>query len=380
MKEEATHRIKTWVKHLIVSLALLPFNLLHAEGLQEFPIIACIMHTELYDAPRFRDIHKAGFNACLCWCRTPQKMQDALNHAQYHGMKVIMYSDMIVDNPELTVPLIKDHEALWQYLLADEPTMKRWVKLKNLQERIKKVDPDAQCYINLLPNSSREVLRSIGLSRYPDYLREYSKIEQPQISYDYYPVLKNGMQGAKWYSILEDIRNESRRTGKPFWAFVLCVPHHIYPMPTIGHLRLQCYINLAYGAQGIQYFAYATPQPTKQFDFHDGPLLRNGKKSNTYDLVKRMNTELKSVATLFWGSEIIDIEHRKCVDGEVVVSHFKKGGKKYTCYVNKSAEENVTVNIRTWHYAHRVLKDLQTENVRSKYVLSAGDILILSNK
>ena len=103
-------------------------------------------------------------------------------------------------------------------------------------------------------------------------------------------------------------------------------------------------------------------------------------KSNTYDLVKRMNAELKSVATLFWESEIIDIEHQKCIDGEVVVSHFRKGNKKYTCYVNKSAEENVTVNIRTRQYAHRVLKNLQTENVRSKYVLSAGDILILSNK
>lgn len=358
-------------------LSILPMRSNSPEG---FPIVADIMQLEHYDAKRFRDIHKAGFNACLCWCQTPQKMQVALNLAQVHDMKVIMYSDMIVDNPELTVPLIKDHEALWQYLLADEPTMKRWEKLKNLQERIKKVDPDAQCYINLLPNSSREVLRSTGLSRYPDYLREYSKIEQPQISYDYYPVLKNGMQGTKWYSILEDIRKESLRTGKPFWAFVLCVPHHIYPMPTIGHLRLQCYINLAYGAQGIQYFGYATPQPTKQFDFHDGPLLRNGKKSNIYDLVKGMNAELKSVATLFWESEIIDIEHQKCVDGEVVVSHFKKGNKKYTCYVNKSAEENVTVNIRTRHYAHRLLKNLQTENIRSKYILSAGNILIFSDK
>lgn len=365
---------------LILIFTFLSFLPMVSNSPEDFPIVAEIMQMEHYDDVRFNDIHKAGFNACLCWCRTPQKMLDALNHAQVHGMKVIMYSDMIVDNPELTVPFIKNHDALWQYLLADEPTMKRWEKLKKLQERIKKVDPDAKCYINLLPNSSKEVLRSIGMSRYSDYLREYSKIEQPQISYDYYPVLKNGIQGTQWYSILEDIRNESLRTGKPFWAFVLCVPHHIYPTPTIGHLRLQCYINLAYGAQGIQYFAYATPQPTKQFDFHDGPLLHNGEKSNTYDLVKRMNAELKTVASLFWQSEITDIEHRKCRDGEVVVSHIKKGGKNYTCFVNKSAEEEVTVSLRTRHYTHRVLKNLYTERVKSRYVLSAGDILILSDK
>ena len=344
-----------------------------------FPIIADIMHTEFYDAERFRDIHKAGFNACLCWCKTPEMMQAALSHAGAHGMKVILYSDLIVDRPEKVVPLVKGNEALWQYYLADEPTMKQWEKLKMLQTRIRRIDPDAQCYINLLPNSSKEVLRKIGLDSYPEYLREFSKIEQPQISYDYYPVLRNGKQGSKWYSILEDIRSESLRTGKPFWAYILCVPHHIYPMPTMGHLRLQCYINLAYGAQGIQYFSYSTPSPYGLFDFHDGPLLRNGRKSSTYKLVKKMNAELKPVASLFWQSKVTHIEHRKCMGGEVLVSHFQKDGERYTCFVNKSAEKEVTVNLHPDDYTQRVRKDLNTESVKPYYTLSAGDILILKS-
>ena len=367
-------------KLFLIFFIFLPVRVLRADEPNGFPIIADIMHTELYDATRFRDIHKAGFNACMCWCRTPEKMQAALYYAGVHGMKVIMYSDLIVNEPEKTIPLIKGNEALWQYYLADEPRMKSWERLKKLQTRIKKVDPKAQCYINLLPNSSKDVLKAIGLEKYPDYLKEFSKIEQPQISFDYYPVLKNGKQGAKWYSILEDIRNESLRTKKPFWAYILCVPHHIYPMPTMGHLRLQCYINLAYGAQGIEYFTYSTPVPTKQFDFHDGPLLRNGKKGKTYNLVKKMNAELKPVASLFWKSEVTGIEHRKCVDGEVVVSHLKKGDKHYTCFVNKSAEKNVTVTFNPNHYSLRVRKNLKTEDVKSTYKLSAGDILIMKDK
>lgn len=351
-----------------------------AEGPIGFPIIADIMHTELYDAARFKDIHKAGFNACLCWCKSPEKMRAALKHAQSHGIKVIMYSDLLVSQPEKTVPLIRGNEALWQYYLADEPKMRHWEKLKKLQERIKRIDPDAQCYINLMPNNDKEALKSIGLKSYPEYLREFSKIEQPQISYDYYPVLKHGKQGAKWYDILNDIRNESLRTGKPFWAYVLCVPHHIYPMPTMGHLRLQCYINLAYGAQGIQYFSYSTPAPSGQFDFHNGPLLRNGKKSSTYKLVKNMNAELKSVASLFWQSKVTRIEHRKCVDGTVLESHFQKDGKRYTCFVNKSAEKDVTIGLRPSNYAWRIQKNLKKERVKSSYRLSAGDILILKDK
>ena len=366
-------------KLLITILLALPLKFVAGEP-QSFPIIADIMHTEFYDAERFRDIHKAGFNACLCWCKTAEKMQAALTNANAHGMKVILYSDLIVNQPEKIVSLIRGNEALWQYYLADEPTMKRWEKLKTLQMRIKKTDPEALCYINLLPNSSKEVLNKIGLDSSPEYLQEFSKIEQPQISYDYYPVLRNGKQGSKWYSILEDIRRESLRTGKPFWAYVLCVPHHIYPMPTIGHLRLQCYINLAYGAQGIQYFSYSTPAPYDVFDFHDGPLLRDGSKGCTYDLVKKMNAELKPVASLFWQSTVTSIEHRKCPNGEVLVSHFKKGDKRYTCFVNKSAEKDVTVLLRPTDYEARIRKDLTTENVNPFYVLSAGDIVILMEK
>ena len=365
---------------ILTFLSILSLHMTKASEPQGFPIIADIMHTELYDAKRFRDIHKAGFNVCICRCNTPEKMQAALTHAQAHGIKLILHSHLINEQPDKYVPLIRGHEALWQYHLADEPTMKRWEKLNELQKRIKKVDSNAKCYINLLPNSSKDVLKSIGLDSYPEYLREFSKIEQPQISYDFYPVQGKMVRNDKWYPILEDIRKESLRTGKPFWAYILCVPHANYPMPTMGHLRLQCYINLAYGAQGIQYFSYSTPAPTDHYDFHDGPLLRNGKNSKTYDLVKKMNAELKPVSSIFWQSKVTSIEHRKCLNGEVVVSHIKKGDKRYTCFVNKSADKEVTINLRPSDYAKRVRKNLKTEGVKSYYTLSAGDILILKNK
>jgi len=347
---------------------------------QSFPIIADIMHTEFYDAERFRDIHKAGFNACLCWCRTPKQMQAALGNAGAHGMRVIMFSNLFFEKPEKYIPLVMGHEALWQYYLADEPTLKNLETLTNQQKRIKKIDPHAQCYINLLPNGSREVLQMIGVEKYPQYLQAFSSILQSQISYDFYPVQGKVVRGDIWYKILNDIREESLRTGRPFWAYVLCVPHFIFPMPTIGHLRLQCYVNLAYGAQGIQYFSYSTPEPTEQYDFHDGPLLRNGKKSRTYSLVKKMNAELKPVASLFWQSKVTGIEHRRCIGGEVVVSHFQKNGERYTCFVNKSAEKDVTVSLRPREYAQRIRKDLKAESVKPYYTLPAGDILILKMK
>ena len=364
----------------LIIFILLPVRVLWADEPNGFPIIADILHTELYDATRFRDIHKAGFNACLCRCQTNEDVKKVLEVARPHGIKLIIFSHPIMRHPENIVPSIKDHPSMWQYYLADEPTMKRLNELQDIQQRITKYDKDAKCYINLLPNSTKKVLEAIGVEKYSDYLQAFNKVKQPQISYDFYPVQGKTVRDDKWYPILEDIRKESLRTGKPFWAYIMCVPHHVYPMPTMGHLRLQCYVNLAYGAQGIQYFSYSTPAPTKQYNFHDGPLLRNGKKGKTYNLVKKMNAELKPVASIFWKSEVTGIEHRKCVDGEVVVSHIKKGDKHYTCFVNKSAFKNVTVTFNPNHYSLRVRKDLKTENVKSTYKLSAGDILIMKDK
>lgn len=367
-------------RHILTILILLSLQIAKANEPQGFPIIAWTLDTELFDATRFRDIHNAGFNACQCWCKTPEQMQAALYHAGTHGMKVIMYGDMIVFHPEKAAAFLKGNEAFWQYLLADEPKIKHWDNLNKLQARIKKSDPTAKCYINLFPNTGKALLKDIGVNSYPEYLREYSKLNLPQISFDFYPIHEKVVRSNPWYSTLDDIRKESLRTGKPFWAFVLCVPHGPYPMPTLAHLRLQCYVNLAYGAQAIQYFAYATPKPSGSNDFHDGPLLRNGKRSKTYKVVKKMNAELKPVASLFWKSKVTSIKHRKCIDGEVVESHFKKDGRRYTCFVNKSATKNVTVGLRPDDYLVRIRKNMKPELAKSSYTLSPGDILIMMNK
>lgn len=366
---------------LSLIIALLSFLPLGANSPEGFPIIADILPTELFDDTRFNDIRKAGFNAIMVWPKSTPNIYKALDVAEAHGLKVLIFNVEIEKRPETIVPFIKDHPALWQYILVDEPKMKRWQELHDLQQRIHKLHPEGQCYINLFPNAGQWLLDDIGVKSYPEYVKAFSKIEQPQISYDFYPVRKGGkVSDSQWYATLKDIRSESQRTGKPFWAYILCVPHGPYPMPTLAHLRLQCYVNLAYGAQGISYFSYATPQPTARNDFHDGPLLRNGKRGKTYKLVKKMNAELKPVASLFWQSKVTSIEHRKCIDGEVVVSHFTKGDKNYTCFVNKSADKNVTVSLRAGNYLARIRKNLKTEAVKTTYTLTAGDILIMRDK
>ena len=80
------------------------------------------------------------------------------------------------------------------------------------------------------------------------------------VSFDNYPVTNEGVRQL-WYENLMIIAEESEKAGLPFWAFAMSVPHWNYPVPTLASLRMQMYTNLAYGAQGLQYFTYWTPGP-----------------------------------------------------------------------------------------------------------------------
>ena len=79
------------------------------------------------------------------------------------------------------------------------------------------------------------------------------------LSFDHYPVVGDTCR-PEWYENLEIFSDEARKAGKPFWAFSLATSHGPNPVPTPAMLRLQVYSDLAYVAQGIQYFTYWTPQ------------------------------------------------------------------------------------------------------------------------
>ena len=174
-------------KLLFVLLSILSPHLMANEP-EGFPIIADMMHTELYDHTRFNDLKKAGFNACFCRCKTNEDVINALEAAEPYGIKLIIFSHPIMRSPEKIVPFIKECPSMWQYLLADEPKMDRLLELQQIQQRIARYDSNAECYINLLPNTGKAMLKNIGVESYPQYLQAYSnRVQQPQISYDFYP-------------------------------------------------------------------------------------------------------------------------------------------------------------------------------------------------
>ena len=386
--------------HLLF-LNIVIFSILPVQA--KIPIVAYYgIPLEYSNASRFKEFKEAGFDVSICFYDdTPvDTLLRILDDAQESGIQLLISSGWISVQPHVGIPRLKNHPALYGYFLQDEP----WPK--DIQETIRryramaKQDTKKPTYVNLLPDYGDGLPREIQMPPYKQYLKQASAIGLPFISFDFYPIRDFGIRET-WYSCLEDVRHESLRTGKPFWAFALCTPHCDYPQPTIESLRLQIYSNLAYGAQAIEYFTYWTPKPTDEWNFHDAPISIDGRRTKNYPLVKRMNQELRGLLPLFDKAEIQTVNHMvKIPEGTTklkrlptnikklkitgrqgaIISTFKKNGHLYMAVVNKDYQSDMELYISAKRNVTMLTKQLKETTIRTNYKIGGGDMLIFKLK
>lgn len=372
-----------------------------ALGAGSMPIIAYMGPVvESMTLADYKTMSQCGFTHTINIYNNVGKAKSDMTLANNAGLKVFVHTPQLISNPAATARQLMSAPALAGYFLADEPGVNDLAGLKAKVSSIQAVDKTRPCYVNLHPYYDAAQLKFTGANTYPEYLRAASGMGLPQISFDFYPITKKGLRD-NWFYTLGEIRKESLRTNKPFWGYVLSVPHNDYPQPTLAMLRLQTYVNLAYGAQAIEFFTYRTPTD-KNYDFHDAPIGLDGKKTRTYTLVQSLNKELKSVVTLFYGAEIKDIGHlvkiptgAKRLDatpvniGKIVakggegalISTFENQGRTYMAVVNKDYKSSMTLTITTKSTSVvEITKSLQTAKMKQRYTVAAGDIVIFRLK
>lgn len=335
-----------------------------------------------------------------------EQITRALDAANKAGSKVIVGSKLFATEPEELVRQIKDHPALAGYALKDEPAINELDSLSRLVKRIQKIDPVHFCYINLLPNYAKP--ESFGGS-YEYYVKSFlEKIPVSFLSFDHYPIYKDGksdnLQLRKdWYQNLEIISTQSRRSNNPFWAFALTTSHvnspAIYPIPTISQIRLQVYSNLAYGAQGIQYFTYWTPPAANPNKFNNGPIF-NGKITDVYNMIKEVNKEISNLSEVFLNAEVVSVYHTgktiplgttkltklpkdlktlKINGDGAVVSLLTKGDYFFLVVINRDLHNKLQLQIQGKKSFTRILKNGGAVPVglkKDSQELESGDIEI----
>ncbi len=141
--------------------------------------------------------------------------------------------------------------------------------------------------------------------------------------------------------------------------------HRPYPVPTIAHLRVQAFSNLAYGAKTIQYFTYWTFRERRVGLQQRADRARRS-CTPVYDLVKQVNAEIQNVARAFAGSKVVAVGHTgerlpagtkryepaapvAAVETEgdgAVVSLLSNESKRYLVVVNRDINKPMPVTIR----------------------------------
>jgi len=353
---------------------------------------------------RYQEMKDAGITHSLSFFSNIDDLQKALDVAAKVGMKMLVTCPELKKEPEETVKRFMNHPAVAGYHLIDEPNIRLFPELSAWAKKIQSVDSKHFCYVNLFPNFADST--QLGTKSYKEYVQEYIRqIPVQFVSFDYYPVMKDRIY-KNWYENLELIASESKKAGLPFWAFALTTNYdndHVTPQ-TLAAMRLQVYSNLAYGAQGIQYFTYwsatSVNSPSGE-DQRGAPISATGKRSVVYDRVKQMSAEIKSLSGVFLGSKVVSVRHAdlgkipagtirltslpkaiKVLDSKgapVIVSVLEKGDDSFLIVVNKDFLNSINLTVYGDESVKKVLKDgtiVPASSYESSMELDAGDAAI----
>ncbi len=289
----------------IIAAVLLPLCISCAKPAKTIPVITWAGVSARNSAEVFPLLKECGIDVHLGLYNTADEAATALDEAQKAGLKLIPGFPQVKDSTAQSVARFREHPALYAWHLKDEPETWDIPWLKALAAKVDSLDGKHPCYINLYPEWAW------GSDCYEDRIEYFaSEVDVPFYSFDQYPVTQNDDGSITirpgWYRNLEQVSAMAKRHCKPFWAFALTTSHHLgapspeafYPVPTLGHLRLQVFSDLLYGAQAIQYFTAGGLYDAK-----------NHCKTGVYDLVKQVNSEIKAYSPVFLGCNVENVWH-----------------------------------------------------------------------
>lgn len=343
---------------------------------KEFPIMSwySILPPHI-DKARYEELAEAGFNLSFSHFGSAADVEQALKACKGTGVKILITCPELEKNTAETVKRFRHYRTNAGYFLRDEPVCASFPDLRAFADRIRHADDSRLLYLNLLPTYVD--WNVLGSTDYADYVRRFiDEVGLGLVSFDNYPVVEGGVRG-DFYANLEYVAAECKRAGQPFWAFALATAHNPYPVATRASLRLQIFTDLAYGAQGIQYFTYATPG-TEVWNFHNAPIDDKYQRTEVYDLVAEVNHEVQALSRVFLGAEMLSVGHTGTdipnqtrpltvlpapirsvsADGQgVLVSHLRNGSHDYLMIVNRDIFHSQRVTVETTGAVSRVMPD-----------------------
>jgi len=187
------------------------------------------------DEKRLPQFAKAGFNTVIA---TPGELQAC----REHGWRAILAA------PEDEAAKYLEDPIVWGYFVFDEPALKKvpYNTFVKRMEAFHGLDPKRPAYINLNEKDDPEA---------------FIKTLKPRVlSYDYY---QWWAKPEPFFPLLEKFRAAALAADIPLlcWVEAVAAAHGPPPADNEAKIRHSVYSALAYGAKGIQWWAWRPESP-----------------------------------------------------------------------------------------------------------------------
>lgn len=321
------------------------------------------------------DVINCGFNlvsmqGTLDFYKRQFQIIDTLN------LKYLISNGLIANGKALSfVEALKDYPQFGGYIFKDEPRYENLQALKESYDKLYAEDSSHFIYFNLISGINK--VFTGPFTKYPDYLDYIQNMFQPQMwSNDYYPIFNNNgkisVTYGFFYNNFENLRNISKATDRPFWAFCQSMAFKTkyvdQPAATEAYLRFEAFTALAYGAQGIVYWTYGQRKSTETETYSSALVNLNGKKTKAWYAAQKINNEIKRYNDVFFEGNVIDLKHSGKVkytdshitngtfgpfknithgDAGFILSHIIKDSTHYIMIISRdvTARQNLKFNI-----------------------------------
>lgn len=254
-----------------------------------------------YDA-KYKEVADCNFThaSFACSGNSVAHNQATLVACQKYGLKCIVSDKRfwkapkpgvsITNNWDAAIADYAKYPALAGYFLGDEPQIGGFVPLAPVSRYLAEKDPAHFTWINLMPNYATDA--QLGGTNYPGYVELFCEtVKPPLLSYDHY-ALFDGQERASYFENMEIIRRAGLLHDIPMAFIFLVTPHGTYRNPSETDLRWQVNTSLAYGCKALFYFTYFTITDPAA-NFHNGIIDPQGRRTEHYEMAKRINGELK---------------------------------------------------------------------------------------
>lgn len=198
-----------------------------------------------------------------------------------------------------------DHPAIWGIDLGDEPSALDFPYYGEVFALTDTLFPRQFPYLNLYPNyasvsqnSEDETTCQLGTKTYGEHIQKYCEnVPADYLSYDFYVYCTTVR---KAYENLVAVADACRRSGRSIWI-VLQVNSHV-PQGLISEnmLRFQAYSAMAFGVEAITWACYTAGW------WYNQVLDDKGEKTAQYEKLRKINSEIKTIAPLYMGYRVTD--------------------------------------------------------------------------